>query len=211
VFTLTFIDSGMPRAHTLREGQTVIGRAPACDLTITAPLMSRAHARVRVTNGHVYLSDAGSTYGTIYNGVPLTREQEIQSGDTFSVAQVTLTLEREIAEDELLSEAHHTFDESSSIIRLIDPSARLRRHGRPRRAPSPLRAGRLMAPHRPQRPPRRVSLRPPRQRPQRPQRRRLTRRRQFRQRRLRPPHRRRLRRPHQRQRRPPPLQRHRIP
>ncbi len=123
MFTLTFVDGGMPRAHQLRQGETVIGRAPACDLTITAPLMSRAHAMVRVAGSRVYLRDAGSTYGTIFNGAPLSAEREIVPGDTFSVAQVTLTLEREVAEDELLSEAHHPFDESGTILRPIDPAA----------------------------------------------------------------------------------------
>jgi adenylate cyclase len=123
VYTLTFLDSGLPRAHRLRDGETVIGRAPSCDLTITAPLMSREHAHVRVADHRVYLRDAGSTYGTLYRGVPLTAEQELSSGDTFSVAQVTLRLERAIAEDELLSEAHQPFDESGTILRPVDPTA----------------------------------------------------------------------------------------
>jgi adenylate cyclase len=123
VYTLTFLDSGMPRAHRLREGETVIGRAPSCDLAITAPLMSRVHAHVRVAGNRVYLRDADSTYGTIYRGVLLTAEHELSSGDTFSVAQVTLRLEREIGEDELLSEAHQPFDESSTILRPVDPTA----------------------------------------------------------------------------------------
>ena len=70
MFTLSFIDGGMPRAHRLREGVTVIGRAPTCDLAITAPLMSREHARVRVAGNKVFLRDAGSTYGTIFKMVP---------------------------------------------------------------------------------------------------------------------------------------------
>ncbi len=53
---------------------------------------------------------------------PLTREQELLSGDTFAVGQVMLTLEREVAEDELLSgKRHHRFDESGTIMRPIDP------------------------------------------------------------------------------------------
>jgi adenylate cyclase len=121
VFTLTFIDGGMPRAHRLREGETVIGRAPTCDLAITSPLMSRAHARVRVTGNRVLLRDAGSTYGTIFKGAALTAEQELSSGDTFSVGQVTLTLERDVAEDEVLSsEGHQLFDESSTVMKRVD-------------------------------------------------------------------------------------------
>jgi adenylate cyclase len=127
VFTLTFNDGGMPRAHRLREGETVIGRAPTCDLAITAPLMSRAHARVRVEGNRVHLRDAGSTYGTIFKGAPLTAEQELHSGDTFSVGQVTLTLERDVAEQDVLSsEGHQPFDESGTVLKRVDtaPGAR---------------------------------------------------------------------------------------
>jgi adenylate cyclase len=124
VFTLTFIDGGMPRAHRLREGETVIGRAPTCDLAITAPLMSRAHARLRVAGNRVFLRDAGSTYGTIFQGAPLAAEQELSSGDTFSVGQVTLTLERDVAENEVLSsEGHQPFDESSTVLKRVDTEA----------------------------------------------------------------------------------------
>ena len=83
MFTLTFMDGLMPRAHQLREGETVIGRAPTCDLVITAALMSRQHARVRVVGPRVFLRDAGSTYGTTFKGNRLTDEAEIVPGDTF--------------------------------------------------------------------------------------------------------------------------------
>src|SRR5262245_20602394 len=114
----------MPRAHRLREGETTIGRAPTCDLVITAPLMSRQHARVRVKGNHVYLKDNGSTYGTLLNGVALTGEQELTSGAAFVVAQVTITLERDVDENEVLSENHQLFDEANTIVRKIDDATR---------------------------------------------------------------------------------------
>mgnify|MGYP001236549087 CR=1 FL=1 len=120
MFTLTFMDGAMPRAHQLREGETVIGRAPACDLVIAVPLMSRQHARIRVAGDHVFLRDAGSTYGTMVKGVRLTGEQELSPGDTFSVGPVTITLDREVAESAILSEKHHLFDESGTIFKRID-------------------------------------------------------------------------------------------
>ena len=115
----------MPRAHRLRQGETVIGRAPACDLTITAPLMSRAHAMVRVSRQSRLPARCRQHVRHALQGAPLTAEQEIVSGDTFSVAQVMLTLEREVAEDELLSEAHQPLRRSGTILRPIDPAARL--------------------------------------------------------------------------------------
>jgi adenylate cyclase len=119
MFTLSFVDGGMPRAHRLREGETVIGRAPTCEVVITAPLMSRQHARVRVAGGRVFVRDAGSTYGTTVGDAPITGECELRPGDTFSVGQVTITLESDVQESELLSESHQLFEESSAILKSI--------------------------------------------------------------------------------------------
>ncbi len=118
--TLTFVDGLMPRAHQLREGETVIGRAPVCDLIITAALISRQHARIRVEGKRVYLRDAGSTYGTTFKGQKVTTEQELSPGDIFLVGPVAITLTRDVAEGDVLSEKHQLFDESATIVKRMD-------------------------------------------------------------------------------------------
>lgn len=120
MYTLTFVDGLMPRAHQLREGETVIGRAPACDLTITAGLVSRQHARIRFENKRVFVRDAGSTYGTTFKGQKLTGEQELVPGDIFSVGPVAITLTRDVAESDVLSEQHQLFEESATIVKRMD-------------------------------------------------------------------------------------------
>jgi adenylate cyclase len=120
VFKLTFMDGAMPRAHQLKEGVTVIGRAPTCDLVITAPLMSRHHAQLRVDGKRVFLKDAGSTYGTTFKGAKLLIEQEIAPGDSFTLGPITLTLDREVHENEVLSEKHQIFEESATIVKRIE-------------------------------------------------------------------------------------------
>jgi adenylate cyclase len=87
---------------------------------ITAPLMSRHHAVVRVDDKRVYLKDAGSTYGTMFKGAKLTAEQEIKPGDNFTLGPVTLTLDREVHESEVLSEKHQIFDESATIVKRME-------------------------------------------------------------------------------------------
>jgi adenylate cyclase len=121
VFTLSFTDGGVPRAHRLRDGETVIGRAATCELVINAPLMSRQHARIRVSGNRVFLKDAGSKYGTIFGDAPLRAEQELHAGETFSVAQIVVTLESDIQENDLLSEGHQLFDGTGVIVRSIIP------------------------------------------------------------------------------------------
>ena len=114
------MDGAMPRAHQLKEGETVIGRAPTCDLVITAPLMSRHHAIVRVDNKRVFLKDAGSTYGTTFKGAKLTNEQEIKPGDSFTLGPITLTLDREVHENEVLSEKHQIFEENATLVKRME-------------------------------------------------------------------------------------------
>ncbi len=123
MFTLTFVDDGVPRAHRLREGETLIGRAPTCDLVITAARLSRQHARIRVADGRVFLVDAGSTFGTLYKNAPVSKEQELAPGDSFSLAHVVLTLGRDVSEHDVLSEAHQLFDESGTILKPVADTA----------------------------------------------------------------------------------------
>src|SRR5215831_21033242 len=114
------MDGAMPRVHQLKEGETVIGRAPTCDLVITAPLMSRHHAVVRVDKKNVFLKDAGSTYGTMLKGSKVTTELEIRPGDSFTLGPITLTLDREVHENEVLSEKHQIFDESATLVKRME-------------------------------------------------------------------------------------------
>jgi pSer/pThr/pTyr-binding forkhead associated (FHA) protein len=123
LFTLSFVDGGKARAHRLREGETIIGRAPTCELVIAAPLMSREHARVRVAKGKVFVKDAGSTYGTIVDGAPLKGERELHPGDIFSIAQIEVRLEGDVEESEVLSEGHQLLDDSSTILVRVDRPA----------------------------------------------------------------------------------------
>jgi hypothetical protein len=52
----------------LAPGRYIIGRAPASDLVIKSPLVSRQHARLVVTTRHVTIEDLGSSNGVSVNG-----------------------------------------------------------------------------------------------------------------------------------------------
>ncbi|HXD68154.1 MAG TPA: FHA domain-containing protein, partial [Solirubrobacteraceae bacterium] len=45
-----------------------IGRAPACDLVLDDPSVSRAHAEIIVDEDGAMLQDVGSSYGTFIDG-----------------------------------------------------------------------------------------------------------------------------------------------
>jgi adenylate cyclase len=120
LFTLSFVEAGMPGAYQLREGETLIGRSAACDLVISAATISRQHARVRLQNGRVTVSDAGSTYGTLVEGTPISGEQELAPGDSFVIGHLQFTLTKDVDESDVLSDEHHVFQDSHTILRRVD-------------------------------------------------------------------------------------------
>src|SRR5262245_44456442 len=120
VFSLSFVDAGEPGSHELREGTTLIGRASTCDLIISAPTISRQHARIRLEDGRIFVSDAGSTYGTIIGGEPIAGETELHAGDSFVLGHLEFTLIRDVEESDLLSDNHQVLEESNTIIRRVD-------------------------------------------------------------------------------------------
>jgi adenylate cyclase len=141
VLILTFIDAGLPRVHQLREGDTLIGRSPACELVIAGSQMSRQHARLRVADGKVLLQDLGSRFGTFVNGAKLTGEHELRPGDSFGVAQVLITLTGDLGQIDLLEEGHQLVDEAHSVIMSIVPAAAPAPSSAPGAPPAERRSG----------------------------------------------------------------------
>jgi adenylate cyclase len=120
LFTLSFVEAGMPGAYQLREGETLIGRSATCDLVISAPTISRQHARVRLLKGRVTVSDAGSTYGTLIKGAPISGEQELGPGDSFVIGHLQFTLSKDVDESDVLSDEHQVFEDAHTILRRVD-------------------------------------------------------------------------------------------
>jgi anti-anti-sigma factor len=71
----------------------VIGRQPECQLRLGSPMVSKLHAAIERRDGRVFLSDLGSTNGTVLNGRLLRgKEAEIHDGDRIQVGPVVCTL-----------------------------------------------------------------------------------------------------------------------
>ena len=111
----------------LRAGDTLIGRAPSCDVVLNVNSVSRQHARITVTgDGRCVLADAGSRFGTILNGAPVVGRADLTVGDIFQCGQIALSIEQSVEAADLLSEAHQMLEDSGTLIRRIDAnSARL--------------------------------------------------------------------------------------
>ena len=72
------------RAATVGRGDT--------ELSLSAPRVSRAHARVTAQDGHAVLADLASRHGTWRNGQPITGPCPLRPGDTFRVDPDTIML-----------------------------------------------------------------------------------------------------------------------
>jgi len=76
-------------------GEIIIGRGPECYLRVDEPMVSRRHARLRVTPTAVILEDLGSRNGSRVNGINASGTVELKTGDILGVGTQQFTLERE--------------------------------------------------------------------------------------------------------------------
>jgi len=79
----------------LPSGELIlIGRGEQCDIRLDDPSASRVHCRLLSRGGKVFLTDAGSRWGTLVNGQMVT-ECELHPGDEITVGETTLKLTAE--------------------------------------------------------------------------------------------------------------------
>jgi adenylate cyclase len=82
--------------------------------------ISRQHARLVVRDGRCFLSDAGSRFGTMLKGAPLSGERELHPGDTFTCGQISFSLEQAVDARDLLSEQHQLLEDSGTLVRRVE-------------------------------------------------------------------------------------------
>ena len=74
-------------------GEIIIGRGPECYLRVDEPMVSRRHARLRVTANSVSVEDLGSRNGSRVNGINATSAVSLNAGDILGVGTQQFTLE----------------------------------------------------------------------------------------------------------------------
>ncbi len=79
---------------TLRDGEMLhVGRDKLNNLILDVPNVSRFHALFTVASSQVVLSDLSSSNGTFVNGVPITSQVSIASGDVVEIGPVRIIVE----------------------------------------------------------------------------------------------------------------------
>ena len=85
--TITREDAA-PEVRTVTPGVYVIGRGAEADMRIETPLLSRAHARLTVTDREAILEDLGSRNGTTINGRPVTSATVLRAHEVVELGPV---------------------------------------------------------------------------------------------------------------------------
>ncbi len=114
---LRYQEQGVDKVHRLKQGITVVGRLPTCDLVLFDPSVSRQHATLRVIDAECRLRDAGSRFGSYLDDAPVADEVDVRPGQTLGLGEVKLVLEQHVSEETLLSEGHEISEGPGTICR----------------------------------------------------------------------------------------------
>jgi pSer/pThr/pTyr-binding forkhead associated (FHA) protein len=77
------------RVVALPNQMVTVGRAPDNDVVVSDPATSGRHGRIEVRAGAFWISDLGSTNGTLVNGEPVI-EKQLSDGDLIAIGQNTM-------------------------------------------------------------------------------------------------------------------------
>src|SRR5262245_52050986 len=89
---LLVLDVSVPSSsvhHLPPIGELIIGRGERVQILIADSLVSREHARLRITTRDVTITDLGSQNGTRVNGEPIEDERALASGDAVTLSPQT--------------------------------------------------------------------------------------------------------------------------
>jgi adenylate cyclase len=91
-YTLTTTDG--TQSYELRSGiPLVVGRAPASDIPVIDPTISRRHAEIECGDNRVVVRDLGSSNGTFLNGTRVD-SAIVSAGDTITFGKVAFKLQQ---------------------------------------------------------------------------------------------------------------------
>ena len=91
----SFVALDNPRQRiTLTKESTLVGRNPACDITLDHGSISRQHCLMQVTDRGLHVKDLGTTNGTKINGSTIT-EGYVNPGDQLTMGHLVFVLEKD--------------------------------------------------------------------------------------------------------------------
>ncbi|MHB9131940.1 MAG: FHA domain-containing protein [Armatimonadota bacterium] len=73
------------RVYELSDEQVIVGRRGDCAVCLPGNTISRRHAQIHHTDGQYFLTDLGSTNGTLLNSEALVGEEQLHDRDEIGV------------------------------------------------------------------------------------------------------------------------------
>jgi len=92
-------------AYPVHRGDCILGRAPHSFLVLSAELVSREHAIVRLVGDRLELEDLGSRNGTLLNGNPVEGKRDLDAGDVVEIGGERLEVLRRVSRDQVATVA----------------------------------------------------------------------------------------------------------
>lgn len=118
------------------QAETVVGRDPACDVTIDSSLLSRRHAKLMIEEDHLRVIDLDSANGTYVNGVKIT-ETNAHPGDEIRFDQQKFVVigptpqqqPGQLEENQTEVRGHHTQTDDTAYRTVSEPASDTRASG----------------------------------------------------------------------------------
>lgn len=85
IWQLDLTGEHVERVYELSDEQVLIGRRDDCAVCLSGNTISRRHAQIRHDDGQFFLTDLGSTNGTMLNGEALVGEEQLRDRDEIGV------------------------------------------------------------------------------------------------------------------------------
>lgn len=89
-------------------GHSVLGAAPECELRLSAPTVSRQHARLSNTDGQLLIEDLGSSNGTFVKNQRVSAPTAVCTGSEIRLGELRLRVESIASGDEAIGMAVNT-------------------------------------------------------------------------------------------------------
>ena len=88
-------------AYPVHRGDCVLGRAPHSFLVLSAELVSREHAIVRIAVDKLEIEDLSSRNGTFVNGEAIAGRHPLDAGDVIEIGGERLEVLRRVSRDQV--------------------------------------------------------------------------------------------------------------
>ncbi len=85
IWLLDLTGEHVERVYELSDEQVIVGRRDDCAICLSGNTISRRHAQIRHLEGQYFITDLGSTNGTLLNGEALVGEEQLRDRDEIGV------------------------------------------------------------------------------------------------------------------------------